>query len=741
MKYKKFVLAVSLVLAMLLLVACTDDVTVTFVYGDGFDDQTQTVAQGSAISAPTTPTKDGYVFVSWFTDAACTEGNEWNFSSAVEEDLTLYAKWTPDNLVTVAQALEIAEALSEGEVTEERYMLNVTIKNVSNPTYGEMTVFDETGEIYVYGSYSADGETRYSELSDKPVKGDRITITALIQNYKGTPELKSVWIQSVDHVTVDVDESDYTELTVAQAREAADGTLVKVSGVVAAITYANGKIPSGFYLIDNTNCIYVYDDQIAPQVSVGNTVTVLASKTHWILDDETANAEKFGYNGCNQLESAILTANDKGSSDFDTSWITSSSVKELLETPVTEDIATTVFKVNALIKKVEGQGFVNYYIDDLDGTTGSYVYTQCNGSDFAWLDEFDNGKVHTVYLSAINAKSTSTDCFWRLFPVKVVDENFDPSTVDAAKFAVDYFGVEQFAEIYSADPALELVTSVSVEALEVSGATISYKSSDTDVVYFETADGKTVMHTKNDGSATITLIGSYNGKTYEKELSVEVKAAEAVDSITVAEAIAAEVDEQITVRGIVGPSLVNQDGGFYLIDETGVIAVKLGNAEDIDGLSIGDEIIVSGKRDAYKKQGSYPGQTCITSATVEVNLYGKHDYSTATFTESTFDEMYKLAQDTTVDQTTKVFVVEVKITKVVSQYFTNYYIGNADDSETILLYAKNGGQYSWLDDYVDKTVKIEVALCNWNAKAYKACVLAVYQDDGTKICNTLNFGD
>ena len=63
-----------------------------------------------------------------------------------------------------------------------------------------------------------------------------------------------------------------------KAREAAEGTKVKVTGVVARITYANGMVPSGVILVDGTSSIYVYDSNVAGRVSIGNEISVLASK-------------------------------------------------------------------------------------------------------------------------------------------------------------------------------------------------------------------------------------------------------------------------------------------------------------------------------------------------------------------------------------------------------------------------------------------------------------------------------
>ena len=37
--------------------------------------------------------KDGYTFSGWYTDEACTDGNEYDFDSTVTADVTIYPKW------------------------------------------------------------------------------------------------------------------------------------------------------------------------------------------------------------------------------------------------------------------------------------------------------------------------------------------------------------------------------------------------------------------------------------------------------------------------------------------------------------------------------------------------------------------------------------------------------------------------------------------------------------------------
>ena len=641
---------------------------------------------------------------------------------------------TPDyEVITVAEALELCG--EPGNLTTERYYIRGTVKSVTNAAYGAMVIEDETGSIAVYGTYSFDGSIGYADMAEKPYKGDTVLLYCTLQNYNGTKEIKNAWLIEFESNQEDIDVSTYTAATVAQARDAEVGAKLKLTGVVARITFANGMKPSGFILVDNTASIYVYDGDAAQRVKIGDKVEVAASKTYWILDSEQNNAATFGYKGCNQMEEATLISVDSGNYEFDKTWITESTVKEMLDTPVTNDITTKIFKVNALVKKAAGTGFTNYYFNDLDGTTGSYTYSQCNGSDFSWLDEFD-GKICTVYLMVLNAKSSNAGCVYRFLPIAVKDEGFTFDTNQTAEHIVKYYAVDQFAAAYGANPALVLTTSVSSELLGFTNATISYTSSNTAVVDFRVEGGETIMDCLEPGTATVTITGHYNGKTYSETVTITVNATQQVDSITVLEAINTAKGETVTVKGIVGPSCVNQKA-FYLIDESGVIAVRT-TAEVLNQIELGQEIVIRGTRSVAVKEGATLGETCIDDCELIANYYGTHEYSTATFiTGKTLAEIKDYAVSE--DHTAEVYVLKASVKVVDSNYYSNIYIVGEDGTE-LMLYCSSSSQYSWLKQYAGQELTMEVALCNWNSKSdYRGCVLAVYTADGEKVCNELNF--
>ena len=634
------------------------------------------------------------------------------------------------NIITIAEAIEIAKAAGQ-DGTTERYYIVGTVKTLSNPGYGEMTLMDETGEIYVYGTYSHDGVLKYSEMTDKAVAGDLVLLHCILSTYNDQPQVKNARLIDYKHVEVEIDPSEYPVATIEEARAAKVGEKVRITGVVARITYANGMVPSGVILVDGNDSIYVYDGDVAGQVTIGNKIEVAGTKAYWILESEMSNADKFGYKGCNQLDNAVLVSNDKSDNAWTDADFEELTVKELLDTPVTEDITTQIYKVNALVKKVPGSGFVNYYFFDIDGETGAYTYTQCNGSDFKWLDEFD-GKICTVYLTALNAKSSSTGCAWRLLPVAVVDEGYTFDLKDAPKYAVEYHGKTQFLDMYKGNPNVELVSTVSSELLGFEGVTLTYTSDNTNVVSVDNY----VLTCDKAGKANVTITATYGSYTYSETITITVASNEEFATIAITEAVAQEIGTEVWVRGIVGPSLVNQ-AGFYLFDESGMVAIRVADTNYFAGLAIGQEVVVKGIRDMWHKEGATFGQTCISNASIEANYYGYQEYNTDFFiTDKTLADFYAL--DEMVDSTTDVYVLKATVEVVESAYYTN--IKLTSGSVSVNLYCSSANQYNWLKAYAGQEVTVELAPCNWNSKSYYAgCVLAVILEDGTKVCNNLNF--
>lgn len=662
-----------------------------------------------------------------------------NNSSKNEDEKKIY---------TIAEL--IAMMPSDGSVTTERYYVKAEIKSIDNADSGAMTIEDPTGTLSVYGTYSSDGAKRYSELDEKPVKGDTVLLYGTILNYQSkTPEIKSGWIIEFTKGIPSWSEDDYTEMTIGEAREAAVDSLVKVTGVVSRITFANGMKPNGFIIVGDNSSIYVYDNQIAIEVAVGNKITLLAKKTMFIASKEASSAKKFGYKGACQLIDGHLLSNDESTNDLDLSFAQEKTVKEVIETSPSANITSLIYHSNALIKRVqkEGQSFVNYYIDDLDGKTGSYVYTACDGKDFAWMDQYD-GKICSVYYTALNAKSTSTGVLFRFLPIKIEDNNYQFDKAEAPKFAVEYYGLEQFDTSYSADPEKEMLTSVTSDLLNFGTATLSYSSNNTALAYFENGeDGKVIFHINSgsEGTATITVTGHLDGQTdFSKSMDIKItKPVDVSSAVNVKAAIDASKGTELLVKGVIGPSLVNKNG-FYLIDETGSLAVVMNSTDEFNGLQIGQTVYIKGKRDLFASaRNGTPSyfESCMTGCQIVKNEFGNEDYSTASFIKGkTLADLIALPV-TDNYHTAEVYVITAGLKFVSTKNYSNAYLKDGD-SEMRLYCTNASSQYQWINPYVDdtKTYTMEVAVCNWNNKNYyTACLLSITDSNGNKVMNTFNF--
>lgn len=78
---------------------------------------TQKVNKGSNVDKPADPTREAdenyyYSFGGWFTDSGCTQGKEYDFSSAVNGDLELFAKWNNETAKETIEKLDTQAALS-----------------------------------------------------------------------------------------------------------------------------------------------------------------------------------------------------------------------------------------------------------------------------------------------------------------------------------------------------------------------------------------------------------------------------------------------------------------------------------------------------------------------------------------------------------------------------------------------------------------------------------------------------
>ena len=219
-----------------------------------------------------------------------------------------------DSVLTIPQANELGLSKDKNTYTEGKYYVTGKIAAVSNSIYGNMYIVDEDGnQLMIYGTYSADGETRYDGLEYMPVAGDTITVYGIIGTYNGSEaQMKNGWITEIVKGDGEPENTDPAADSTLTVKEAIDLGLSKlhnvftenkyyVTGEITEIysdIYGNMKVKDadgniltiyGTYDADGTNRF----DAMETQPKVGDTVklygiigqynNVAQMKNGWII--------------------------------------------------------------------------------------------------------------------------------------------------------------------------------------------------------------------------------------------------------------------------------------------------------------------------------------------------------------------------------------------------------------------------------------------------------------------------
>ncbi len=104
-----------------------------------------------------------------------------------------------DTELSIPEANELGLSKGQNSYTDGKYYVTGKIAGINSSVYGNMYIVDEDGnQLYIYGTYSADGELRYDEMEYCPVAGDTVTIYGVIGTYNGIEaQMKNGWITNV----------------------------------------------------------------------------------------------------------------------------------------------------------------------------------------------------------------------------------------------------------------------------------------------------------------------------------------------------------------------------------------------------------------------------------------------------------------------------------------------------------------------------------------------------------------
>ena len=506
--------------------------------------------------------------------------------------------------------------------------------------------------------------------------------------------------------------------------ELSEGEVATVRGVVVKHNYTGQSTPyiTGFWLADKTGSIYVYGEEVAKSVEVGNTVVVKGAKAYYIPQNDQGAAASVNYKGMLQLTLPEILENDHLTTGTpSTSAITFTTVKDILEIPLTEDITGQIFCVKGRWSKVTPADFTNYYLNDLNRVDSIMAYTQSNGKDYAWTDAYDGKTVEMFIIVSLGKPGVGA---WRMCPVSFIDDNVQVSAQEEANYAAERL-LNEFADTYNTETTVTFAKED--EFLAGSNRTISSSSNQITVNNGET-ENSVVISASELGKITIEASVTFDGATGTATKEIEIVEKPKVPSTPIAEVKEMEDGSEVTIEAVVAKvtyksSMTPQ--GLFLADETGTILLFCGTEYMplIADINEGYKVIVRAKLTRYIKNADnatnaeYTGDIQLVEPeilNVDTNIF---EIPTTSYTESSITEIMNTLPSTNISSS--MFIVKAKVIKNVNTYATSYNLAEVDGGAASLpLYSQNSGNdFKWLDEYEGQEVTIIVAVQNLNLKA------------------------
>lgn len=143
----------AIIIGMIVFFAVKGGFWITFDSQGGSAVEKQKVKHGEFITEPETPVKPGFVFEGWEDEK---QELEWDFENfAVEEDMTLTAKWSPAEIL-------VRFDLNGGTLSGKTEAEGKTV--VFEETYGELPVPEKEGSTFAGWYYSGNEITEDTQV-------------------------------------------------------------------------------------------------------------------------------------------------------------------------------------------------------------------------------------------------------------------------------------------------------------------------------------------------------------------------------------------------------------------------------------------------------------------------------------------------------------------------------------------------------------------------------------------------
>ena len=352
--------------ALMMFVSCSDDFEPTYLGEVQLSSSYVAIPEDGGSTAVTVTATDNWTIdaekiPAWLTVAPASGG-------AGETTITFSAEKALDGrtaelqlncggktqLINVIQGLSTVSNATCAEVIagpdSKTYRVTGTVTSIANTTYGNWYLQDATGEIYIYGTLDAKGQTK-NFLSLGLEVGDEVTVEGPKTTYNGTVELVDVTVIKINKSLIKVEEID------------PEDAVMPVEGGEFTVTLSNKG--QGVY------------------------VTVPEDAASWLsISSISGNVVKFrvAANDGGDRSTNIVFKTFEGKKEYTCEQalsqkgaIVAATVAEFLAAPVGD----TQYRLTGVITKVARAEYGNVYIADYSGE--AYVYGIGAKGDFEKL--------------------------------------------------------------------------------------------------------------------------------------------------------------------------------------------------------------------------------------------------------------------------------------------------------------------------------------------------------------------
>ena len=383
----------------------------------------------------TAVTTDGTSVVVTFTAAPNAGGNR-----SVELEFVTVSNGTEYKAVTsLSQEGAIiettADQINAAEDGETLYRLTGVVKSIKSDKYGNIYIADYTGEVYVYGTYDAEGN-RFDAFATPVEVGDIVTVCGVKTSYNGSPQMKNVTLEN--HIQV-------TPATIGEFLEAPESkeAYYLLTGTVSGLDNAGAY--GNVYLTDETGEVYVYGLLSGWGGPKKEFETLVANVGLAEGDKLTIVGVRSAYNGTPQVGSAFYLTHEAGAPAVDP-WETAATAvngaeatddARLKELKAYADADYLYVRLTATKETPFGADYLDFFFTDGEGETAVWWGWTTTGTDIYYQEHKCELNTETgeltkmrwypvegdrVYIDDYATETTDSEVVWTMkFPRSYVD--------------------------------------------------------------------------------------------------------------------------------------------------------------------------------------------------------------------------------------------------------------------------------------------------------------------------------